>query len=100
MARYRFTRRAVDDLSNIWNYTRVKWSENQADSYYQMLIDSCSKIASRPDVGKSYSVISEGLAGFKSGRHIIFYRKTDNNAIEIIRILHEKMDLRNRISKG
>ena len=31
MARYRFTNKAVDDITQIWNYTFDEWSENQAD---------------------------------------------------------------------
>lgn len=32
MAEIRFTRKAVEDLSDIWNYTTDKWSEQQADT--------------------------------------------------------------------
>ena len=45
MAKYRFTNKAVDDLSDIWNYTFENWSENQADKYYEMLINFCKEIA-------------------------------------------------------
>jgi len=41
----------------------------------------------------------EALLGFKAGRHIIFYREIGENEIEIIRILHEQMDLKNRIEE-
>lgn len=99
MARYRFTNKAVDDLTKIWNYTLIKWSENQADIYYRMLIESCKEIAFNPDLGKGYSGIKENLLGIKSGRHIIFYHKIDENEIEIIRILHERMDLKKRITE-
>ena len=33
MAKYSLTRKAVEDLSKIWNYTFDTWSENQADTY-------------------------------------------------------------------
>ena len=45
MAKYRFTNKAVDDLSNIWNYTVETWSERQADLYYEMLIGFCQAFA-------------------------------------------------------
>jgi translation initiation factor IF-2 len=35
--------------------------------------------------------------GFKAERHIIFYRKLSSEEVEIIRILHERMDLKHRI---
>jgi toxin ParE1/3/4 len=97
MADYYFTKKAVEDLSGIWDYTIEKWSEQQADKYYQMLIDFCKEIASNPGMGKSYPGIASNLSGFKAGRHVIFYRIMNENQIEITRILHERMDLKNRI---
>ena len=97
MARYRLTNKAVEDLTHIWNYTLDKWSENQADKYYLMLLENCNEVAFNPELGKKYSVIAENILGFKAGRHIIFYRKIERNEVEITRILHEQMDLKNRI---
>jgi len=99
MTKVRFTNKAVDDLTQIWNYTLHKWSEKQADLYYKMLVENCREIASNPDLGKSYSGIREDLSGFKTGRHIIFYRQNEEKEIEIVRILHEQMDLKNRIKE-
>ena len=96
MAKFKLTNKAVDDLAQIWNYTIHKWSENQADKYYQMLIDNFNEVANNPDLGKNYSGVIENLMGFKVGRHIIFYRKIADDVIEITRILHEQMDLKNR----
>ncbi|MEA1877063.1 MAG: type II toxin-antitoxin system RelE/ParE family toxin [Bacteroidota bacterium] len=97
MARYRFTSKAVNDLTEIWNHTYFKWSENQADKYYQMLLDTCAQVADNPDLGKDYSIVIDKLLGFRAGRHIIFYRCIEADEIEVIRILHEQMDLGNRI---
>ena len=99
MAKYRLTKKAVDDLTGIWNYTFDKWSENQADKYYLMLLENCKEVAKNPELGRHYSMVTENLLGFKAGRHIIFYRKIAENDVEITRILHEQMDLKNRISK-
>ena len=99
MAKYKLTNKAVDDLTNIWNYTFDKWSENQSDKYYHILLENCNEIACNPELGKNYSIITENLLGIRTGRHITFYRKTDKNEVEIIRILHEEMDLKNRIKE-
>jgi toxin ParE1/3/4 len=99
MAGYKFTNKAVDDLSQIWNYTVNEWSENQADIYYKMLLENCNELAHNPDSGKKYSEITENLLGFKAGSHIIFYRRIEGNEIEITRILHEQMDLKSRIKE-
>jgi toxin ParE1/3/4 len=96
MAKYKFTNKAVDDLTQIWNYTRYKWSENKADKYYYMLIENCNEVANNPDLGRNYSGVSGNLLGFKAGRHIIFYRRIEDDEVEITRILHEQMDIKNR----
>jgi len=31
--------------------------------------------------------------------HIIFYKKSRNNIVEIIRVLHQRMDIENRIDE-
>jgi toxin ParE1/3/4 len=99
MAEFKLTNKAVDDLSQIWNYTFDTWSENQADKYYEMLISACGEIAANPTRGKGYEGISESLLGMKSNRHIIFYRILNGSLIEITRILHESMDLKMRIEE-
>ena len=73
------------------------WSEYQSDIYYHMLLENCKEVANNPELGKNYSGVTENLFGFKAGRHIIFYRRIDDNEIEITRILHEQMDIENRI---
>ena len=98
MAKFYLTNKAVTDLTNIWNYTFEQWSEQQADKYYQILIENCEEIANNPGIGKNYDGIMASLLGFKVNKHIIFYRIVSSEQIEITRILHEMIDLRNRIT--
>ena len=97
MAEYKLTIKATKDLRNIWNYTFDTRSENQADKYYHMILDSCQEIADGKVKGKKYAGIYSGLSGIRAGKHIIFYRQITVDRIEIARILHERMDLRRRI---
>lgn len=97
MAKYYLTKKAIEDLSNIWDYTFEEWSEQQADRYYQMLIGNFNEISQNPDLGKNYTDIVSSLFGFKAGKHVIFYRKLSSKEVEITRILHEMMDLKRRI---
>jgi toxin ParE1/3/4 len=96
MAKYYLTYKAVDDLTEIWNYTFDEWSEKQADKYYALLLNSCQEIAENPNFGKKYDNVSDKLLGFKSNKHILFYKIISNNEIEIIRILHNQMDLKSK----
>jgi len=99
MPSYKLTNKAVADLSKIWEYTFEVWSEKQADKYYDGLISNCEEIAENPDLGKNYKGISKQLFGIKSNRHIIFYRTLNKDYVEITRILHERMDLKKRITE-
>lgn len=100
MAKYHFTNKAVEDLTNIWNYTFDTWSERQADIYYNMLIESCQKIADHPWLyGLKYDEITEGLRGYRANKHIIFYQILQDDEILIIRILHQRMDLKRRMNE-
>ena len=98
MAKYHLTNKAVEDLSDIWEYTVDTWSERQADDYYNMLIASFQKITENPQLfGLKYEEIAEGLHGYRANKHIIFYRILADEDILIIRILHQRMDLKHRI---
>jgi len=57
MANCNFTNKAINDLAEIWNYTFEQWSEQQADYYYQMLIQNCKEVANNPKIGKKYEGI-------------------------------------------
>lgn len=93
MADLLFSNKAVEDLTDIWNYTVETWSETQADKYYTLLADSPHPL------GKEYAEIMEGLFGYRTGKHIVFYRSASERAVEVVRILHERMDLKNRIGE-
>lgn len=99
MSEFKLTNKAVEDLSAIWDYTFDKWSEKQADKYYKMLLENCQDIADNPNLGRNYEEIKKELFGLKVNQHIIFYRKSIDNPIEITRILHSRMDLKNRIDE-
>lgn len=58
MAKFHLTRRAVDDLTEIWEYTLETWSEHQADIYYRQLIETCQELASHPEMGRYYDDIT------------------------------------------
>ena len=97
MAKFYLSNKAVGDLSNIWDYTVKTWSKNQAEIYYSLLMDSCQELANKPNQGKSYDVVEKNVLGFKTGEHIIFYQIVSLKEIEVVRILHGMMDMKNHI---
>lgn len=94
MAKYYLTNKAVEDLTNIWNYTFEEWSESQADNYYALLLEAFQDISDNPELGKNYEGIAKGVSGFRINKHIVFYRRIDTGLIEVVRILHGRMNLK------
>ena len=99
MAKVILRQEAIDDLNDIWTYTFSEWSEKQADKYYSALEFACMQIGKNPDLGKEYNGISNNLLGLRTGKHIIFYQVISKDRVEVVRILHERMDLENRLNE-
>ncbi len=93
---YIISKRAVSDLEEIWLYTFNTWSVEQADRYYSLIIDEIEYICRNIDSGKSMNFVRKGYRASKVKSHLIFYR-VYNDTVEIIRILHERMDIDNRL---
>ncbi len=101
MANLRFTNKAVEDLTSIWNYTFKTWSERQADEYYEMLISACRKALSLKFLpARLYNEIAPDLYGIKSGHHLIFFKRIADGDVLIVRILHERMDIKRHFKEG
>jgi toxin ParE1/3/4 len=94
-----FSKKAVEDLSGIWEFTIQQWSETQADKYYFMLLAVCQDLADEKLKARPYPQIHPDIFGTRAGQHIIFIRRVGKNTIEVVRILHSRMDLRNRMEE-
>ena len=99
MPKVRYSNKAVEDLTLIWEYTYSEWSESQADEYYEILISACCNRLLYPSIisNRSYDEITNGLMGIKAGHHVIFYNIMDNDDVMVIRILHERMDIKKHL---
>lgn len=96
---YKISKAAQVDLENIWLYTFENWSTEQADRYYNLILDEIEYISESPSIGKDYNHIRKGYYRLKVKSHFIFYKvKLKENEIEIIRILHQLMDIENRLN--
>lgn len=93
---YILSKKANSDLDDIWYYTVRTWSAEQANRYYNLIFDEINYICTNPESGKPIGHIRKGYRMSKVKSHLIFY-KVVNNTIEIIRILHERMDIKNRL---
>ena len=91
------SKKAVSDLEEIWLYTVEKFSIEQADRYYNLIFDEINYICKNINAGKSMEHVRKGYRAAKVKSHLIFYRVL-NDTIEVIRILHERMDIENRLN--
>ena len=96
---YQLSVKAADDLEKIWLYTLENWQLEQADKYINLLFDEMEYVSANPLSGKDISTIRENYRYTKVKSHLIFYRIRTATSIEIIRILHQRMDIENRLTE-
>jgi toxin ParE1/3/4 len=96
---YKISNQALFDLEQIWLYTFENWSLEQADRYYNLLINEMEYVGQNPESGKPMNHIKYGYRASKVKSHHIFYKLSSEADIEIIRILHERMDIENRLKE-
>lgn len=96
--RYKISIEAQNDIEKIWLYTCETWSSDQADRYYDLIFDEIEYLAENPNSGKEYGHVMRGYYRSKVKSHFIFYRVNhEAHGIEIIRVLHQQMDIDNRL---
>jgi toxin ParE1/3/4 len=97
MSNYQISEAALSDIRRIWDYTLETWSDEQAERYYNLLLDEIEYIADNFESGKNMDHIKIGYRSSKVKSHLIFYKRVDDQVIEIVRILHQMMDIENRL---
>lgn len=93
MSDYALTPRARLDLSGIWDYTAEHWSVDQADRYIRQITDACAEVASGRSVGQRIDHIRADYFRYLAGLHVLYYRWGGSRRMEVIRILHQRMDV-------
>lgn len=92
MTPFALTRKAVADLRAIAEYTDRRWGRERRNLYIRQLDDAFRLLANNPRVGTPCDDVLSGYRKFPQGSHVIFYRDGVDRAIEIVRILHRRMD--------
>ncbi|MDP3378093.1 MAG: type II toxin-antitoxin system RelE/ParE family toxin [Brevundimonas sp.] len=96
MSGYVLTPAAQADLEDIWRYSVQQWSFAQAERYILAIRDACDDLAAGVQNGQDAGDIRAGYRKLKVGSHVLFFRRS-GNTIDIVRILHQRMDLPNRL---
>lgn len=97
---YKISIEASIDFENIWLYTYENWSLKQADRYINLIIDEVEYLANNPQSGIDYGKIRKGYFRSQIKSHFIFYKiNLQKDEIEIIRILHQRMDIETQLDE-
>ena len=99
--RVRLGAAAEVDFANILRWTTENFSARQSRAYRDILVQAIVELSRGPDVAGSRAR-GEIMAGLRTlhvarhgrrGSHFLMYRVAPKFTIEIVRILHESMDL-------
>lgn len=94
---YRLTPQAKRDLEDIWAYTSRVWSVKQADQYHTDLIAAIEGLARNERTGRNVDELRPGYLKYNVRQHVLFYRLSANH-LDVIRILHQRMDIPTHLS--
>jgi toxin ParE1/3/4 len=97
MPPFTLTRKAMADLITIGGYTQKRWGTEQRNTYLAMLDRCFQQLAADPLTGSDCSYIRSGYRKMNAGSHVIYYRLKQTDEVEIVRVLHQRMDLETRL---
>lgn len=83
--------KAKSDLSGIWDYTLAEWGIDQAEKYVRDLWEAMQQQACDSSNSIDISDVRNGYKKVISGSHVIFFKLT-GDGIDVVRILHQRMD--------
>mgnify|MGYP000016899053 CR=1 FL=1 len=86
---FKLSVKAKVDLTKIAVFTEQRWGRTQRNNYLFQLDQSFHQLADNPDIEVSCDYIMQGYRQFPLASHIVFYKVSNVNIVEIIRILHK-----------
>ena len=92
MEQFQLSKEAKNDLRSIAIFTENRWGRAQRNLYIKQFDEAFLMLAQNPNLGNSCDYIRESYRKFPQGSHIIFYKRTAQSDILVVRILHKSMD--------
>lgn len=97
---YKISKEASFDLEHIWLYNYENWTLEQADRSINLIMDEVEYLANNPKSGRDYEKIRKYYFRSQVKSRFIFYKiNFQKEEIEIIRILHQRMDLETQLDE-
>lgn len=94
MGTFSLTKRAKADLKSIATYTQRKWGREQRRISARQFDDAFHMLSETPAAGTNCDSVRPGYRKFPVTSHIVFYHSVSQSEIEVVRILHKRMDAR------
>jgi len=92
LSAFKLTSRAQRDFDEIWDYSKSKWGSRRALPYLRQIRTAIAMVAAYPDLGPILENLPNGYRKRPVGSHVIFYLPRGDQT-EIVRILHQNMDV-------
>ncbi len=92
MSRYVLSPAARADLEGIWDYTSERWDDRQAEEYLREIQRAVERISENPKLGLACDEVRTGYRKHSVGPHTLYYRIV-GGVIDVVRTLHERMDI-------
>lgn len=85
------------NLYSRYSYTQITWGRAQRNTYLTQIDAAFQLLAMEPQLGKSCEDLRPGYRKYPVGKHLIFYHQLADG-LEIIRVLHQRMDIEARFA--
>ncbi len=92
MSAVRFTKRAREDLFDIWLYVAPRNSEAVADEIYDRIEARCHVLRDFPEMGRARPEIAEGARSLVIERWLALYNLVEDG-VQVVRIVDGSRDL-------
>jgi toxin ParE1/3/4 len=87
-------------LKGFARFTEQTWGREQRDSYLTELDQAFHRLADNSELGQSCDHIRSGYRVLPVRSHLVFYKLASDQMPEIIRVLHERMNVSSRLLKA
>ena len=90
MTKYTLSKKASEDLANIFQYTYKNFNISQAESYLSELEECFIMLSKAPDLAHRVEDIRKDYFRYLYRKHAVYF-KARKDDIFIIRVLHQQM---------
>jgi len=106
--RVRLTEQAESDLLDISKWTAENFGARQAESYAETVTLAIEALNDGPTIlgAKARDEIAPGVCTLhvarhgRKGRHFVVFRVAEGKIVEVLRLLHDSMDLARHVPEG